>query len=428
MHSASWNVHALIVFATSMSSRQHSVRTVTLETGEQLPVLVRRDTGLPLTLPARWVMRKRRLEVSYNTISNDLYGLADLFDWGEAHFAKRDLPKGDLEQFLGDGGQLNPSDLDSLVVFVRERKYKKGSGEMVYRSVQTAAHRIASIQQFLAWAADPFGRGRRSEENAVSPEELQAYRSRLKATFKPFRKVQGHSTRPDPLTPEQDELLEDILSPIGLREGDVSFDRFPAENSFQPSTRLRNWLLYALLRHHGLRRGEALKVKVGDVDTVGDPKVRVRRRPNDRDDSRAPAPRVKGMESEVPLSRTVAHGIKAYMTDFRLSGHRRKGTTYLFTTRRGTPLSTSYTTRIFRILRKRHPILDGVTPHALRHTWAEEVASHLFEEKGDSEEVISLLREAGRWRPGSTMPQHYVQDAMQSEANRYIKERQNTFD
>ena len=182
-----------------------------------------------------------------------------------------------------------------------------------------------------------------------------------------------------------------------------------------------------LLRHHGLRRGEALKLKVEDVDTVGDPEIRIRRRPNDPDDSRAPAPRVKGMESEVPLSRTVAHGIKAYMTDFRLSGHRRKGTTYLLTTRRGTPLSTSYTTRIFRILKKRHPILDGVTPHALRHTWAEELADHLFEEEGDSEEVICLLREAGRWKPGSNMPQHYVQNAMESEANRHIRQRQRRF-
>jgi len=403
-----------------MASRLHSVRTVTLETGEQLPVLVRRDTGLPCTLPARWVMRKRRLEVSYNTIASDLYGLADLFDWGEAHFSE------EIESFLSDGKQLSPSDLDSLLVFVREREYEKG-GEMVYRSVQTAAHRIASIENFLAWAADPFGRGRRSEDDVVSPEELQAYRFRLKATFKSLRKASGKSTRPDPLTPEQDELLEDILSPMGLREGDVSFDRFPAENPFQRPTRLRNWLLYALLRHHGLRRGEALKLKVDDVDTVGDPKVRVRRRPNDPDDSRAPAPRVKGMESVVPLSRSVAHGIKAYMTDTRLSGHRARGTSYLLSTRKGTPLSTSYTTRIFRILRKRHPILDGVTPHALRHTWAEEVASRLFKENGDSEEVLSLLREAGRWRPGSTMPQHYVQDAIQSEANRYIKERQNKF-
>lgn len=404
-----------------VSRRTHSVRTVSLETGEHLPVLVRRETGIPPTLPARWVMRKRRLEVSYNTTLTNLYGLADLFDWGRSHFSE------DLEQFLSEGGQLSPSYLDSLLVFVREREYEKG-GEMVYRTVQTAAHRIASIQQFLAWAADPPGRGRRFEGDIVSPEELQAYRSRLEATFEPLRKAQGKSTRPDPLTQEQDELLEGILSPLGLREGVISFDKFPTENPFQPATKLRTWILYSLLRHHGLRRGEALKLKVQDVDTVGDPKIRIRRRPNDLDDSRTPAPRVKGMESVVPLSRDVANGIKAYMSDFRLPGHRCKGTNYFFTTRRGTPLSTSYTTRIFRILRKRHPILDGVTPHALRHTWAEEMASHLFEEKGDSEEVISLLREAGRWKPGSTMPQHYVQNAIQSETNKIIRQRQNRFD
>jgi integrase len=362
-------------------------------------------------------MRKRRTEVSYNTIANDLYGLADLFDWGDAHFSE-----GELERFLSSGGQLNPSALDSLVVFVRERKYSRGS-EMKYRSVQTAATRIASIEQFLTWVSDPFGRGGKTD-NPVSPEELQTYRSRLRATFKSLRKAQGQSTRPDPLTHEQDELLEDILSPSGLREGVISFDKFPTENPFQQATRLRTWILYSLLRHHGLRRGEALKLKVQDVDTVGDPEIRIRRRPHDPDDSRTPAPRVKGMESVVPLSRDIANGIRAYLTDHRLPGHRRKGTNYLLTTRRGTPLSTSYTTRIFRILRDRHSILEGVTPHALRHTWAEELANHLFKERdGDSEEVVSLLREAGRWKPGSDMPYHYVQNAIQSEANRGIRKR-----
>jgi integrase len=247
----------------------------------------------------------------------------------------------------------------------------------------------------------------------------------MRATFKSLRKALGRSKRPDPLTQGQDALLEGIMSPGGSDEGgSASFDKFPNENPFHDSTKLRNWLLYALLRHSGLRRGEALKLKTADVDTARDPEVRIRRRPSDPDDSRVPTPGVKGREGVVPLSRRVANGLKAYMTDFRLPGHRHRGTNYLFTTRRGTPLSTPYTSRIFRILRKRFSKLKGVTPHVLRHTWAEELATHLFcERDGDSEEVLTLLREAGRWRPGSNMPHHYVQNAIQNESNKEIRNR-----
>jgi integrase len=364
-------------------------------------------------------MRKRRLEVSQATIRGNLYGVADLFDWGFSHFSRSDL-----EEFLNDAGQLSPSALDSLCTFVRERKYEK-SGEMVYRSMQTAAHRIYSIEIFLSWAADPIGRGRRTKDDPVSPEELKAYRTRLEASFKSLRKAPGRSRRPAPLTQDQDELLREIMSPLGPAKGGApSFDRFPNKNPFQASTQLRNWLFYALLRYSGLRRGEALKLKTADIDTTGDPEARIRRRPNDPDDSRVPAPRVKGAEGVVPLSQRVANGIKAYTTNFRLPGYRRKGTTYLFTTRRGTPLSTSYASRIFRILRSRFSELAGVTPHALRHTWAEELAAYLFSEKdGDSEEVLSLLREAGRWRPGSHMPNHYIQNVVQRKTNKNIRDR-----
>lgn len=58
-----------------------AVAQITLETGENLPVLVRSADWIPTRVPVRWAVRRRRFECMENTLSRDLRGLALLYEW-----------------------------------------------------------------------------------------------------------------------------------------------------------------------------------------------------------------------------------------------------------------------------------------------------------------------------------------------------------
>jgi len=256
-------------------TKNYAVRHVTMRSGEHVPVLISLSTGLPVTLALRWVVRKRRNEVAASTIANDLYGLVDLLSWGNS-FCDREP---NFETFLARGGQLTPFEIDSLIVFVRERKFSVGGTDR-YREIGTASQRARSIQAFLAWTANPYGRGTRSDGGYVAPTDLSLYSERLKAAFRPLRTAHISSQRPEPLTTEQDAQLRRILSPLRSPEGKLLRPlRFRESNPFHSSTQLRPWLMYSFFRRLGLRRGEVLKVKVSDVHLVGRPRVEIRRRP-----------------------------------------------------------------------------------------------------------------------------------------------------
>lgn len=200
--------------------------------------------------------------------------------------------------------------------------------------------------------------------------------------------------------------------------------RFPSHNPFQKSTQLRNWLLYLFFRELGLRRGEALKVTLQDLPSADSDLIVIRRRPGDPADTRKPKPEVKGIEGAVPVSPVIRLGLRVYLSDLRNPGRRRKGSPYLFTTRLGTPLSLSDCNRLFRTIVNRHPgVLSGLSPQVLRHTWAEEIANDLIVRGQEEQNALAILREAGRWKPTSNVPLHYIQNALRTAANNYLRER-----
>lgn len=408
----------------TIPGRTHAVKRIFLVSGEEVPLLVHKETGLPVILPTRWVMRKRRREVAANTLANDLQGIDDLLEWGKAHFC--DSSHEDLLEFLGEGGQLSVVQLESLTTFVRERKFTRG-GRLLYRSIGTASQRILSIQLFLEWAVDLPARGS-GEKSNPSLEELHHYCEQLDHSFRPLRTAPSGPKRPEPLSRTEDELLREIMSPVRNPTGAFARPiRFEDINPFQKTSQIRNWLLYLLLRDCGLRRGEALKLKVDDVDlTPGNATIKILRRPDDPEDPRKPRPKVKGMEGVVPIEGETNVALRTYIQDFRHPGFRvRSGSTYLLKTRTGFPLSSSYVGRVFRIAARGHSELREVSPHGLRHTWAESLASALIQNEAYEEEMaLSLLREAGRWKSGSVTPLHYIQNVLRGEANEFLRRRQ----
>lgn len=392
------------------------MRTVRLGTGEELPLLVGRASGVPPVLPLRWVTRYRRLSASGNTLKADLRGVADLYEWGHKAFA------GGLEGFLAAGGRLSAPQLDSLMDFVRSRTYRRGKDERV-RDIATAGLRIGAIETFLRWAADPLNRG---GQVYIPESELLHYRERLRETFEPFRHSGSESVRPEPLTEVQDELLRDLIFPIRGAGGKVTLPvRFPRQNPFKPESQVRNWLIYLLLRELGLRRGEALKIALDDLPKLEHDFLLIRRRPDDPADTRADRPQVKGIEAPVPATAVIQLALRVYLTDLRHPGRRKKGSPYLLTSASGRPMSVGALEGVWRTIRRRHAsAFPSLGSHALRHTWAEEVAQDLIVGRQQPKEnALAILREAGRWKPSSTTPLHYIQNALRAEAHNLLRAR-----
>lgn len=408
-----------------MSKSSLSVRRVRFDTGEVEPALVD-ESGIPAVLPLRWVMRKRRLEAAVNTIEGDLRGVAELYEWALSAPTLADELRGrgrrpNLDEDLAAGRQLSPAELESLIDFVRG-KSKNAARPRELRSPATIGNRLGSIKMFLEWAANPFERG--STTN-VETGEIKAYKDRLAATIDPYRRGSA-SRRPDPLSSQEDEQLRTVVFPERGPGGRILMPlRFPARNPFQASSRIRNWLIYLLMRDSGLRRSEVLCLMLDDLPRPGREYIEIRRRPDNPAETRNPAPQVKGMEGVIPVGPALKIALRAYQAP-RGTGRRKMGSPFLITSRNGDPLSFPGLDAIWDTVTKHLP--DDFPPlssHVLRHTWAEEVATDLIvNRKEPQENALAMLREAGRWSPGSDTPLHYIQNALRTGVNERIRQRQ----
>lgn len=188
------------------------------------------------------------------------------------------------------------------------------------------------------------------------------------------------------------------------------------------SLRWRNFVIFLLLLHLGLRAGELLSLRVASARSEFDPQVGQVRFWLDVVDCEDPAdrrvrrPRLKTAASirQLPLSKELAELIDLYVVNFR--GDCDHG--MLFSSAEGTPLAvTSLASAIHVAASRLTPstkealIARGqksVTPHDLRHTSAV-VRLQRYRGAGVSQdEALERLRPFFGWVPGSDMPLHYA--------------------
>jgi hypothetical protein len=136
--------------ATRLPSRAFRVVAITLATGESLPTLVRSSDWMPVRVPTRWAVRRRRFECMDSTLANDLRGIAYLYEWAATTLQV------DLDEALERSEVPTGRQLDSLIAFLRQ-KPAPTVGD--FNSLATVATKSLSIRSFLLWAADPANQG-----------------------------------------------------------------------------------------------------------------------------------------------------------------------------------------------------------------------------------------------------------------------------
>ncbi len=354
----------------------YTIEWIRFTSGERLPLLVRRVTGLPIEAPTYWVTASERpLNKAAATLEKQLRHLMLLYLWADA---RGRTP----EDLIGAPGFLTLEQLNDLDRFCRQRfpdavavalKAQGAGGNVVpFRGrkpknpdrpgVRTdVGHRIAAIHAFLdhvsfahASRLEPGSEARRVYE-AARKAILGALRERARA-FRPPRGVR----QPREGLPEETRQL--LLAAI--RPGH-------ADNPWEPQVQKRNELIVRLLYELGMRRGEVLCLRVGDIKLTPDGGLlTIERRPQDPEDPRQPKPQVKTLGRElaiVPALRELFTGCLAERR--KLPGARRHP--FLFVSAAdGAPLGWWSMTKIFKALRERVADLpDDLSAHVLRHDW-----------------------------------------------------------
>ena len=383
-------------------------------TGERLPLLLDRDSGVPLFDPTVYVLTEvRARNRAANTIQQQLVGIECLLLYCRA--AVIDLP-----ERIRSGKLLAIGELDGLTRAVRrpieamaadaeQSVAPKGSQRernniarleahrQAFRAKEeanvdpaTAANRLRVIRAYLGWLAL-----RRLGGLAQSTTEFTGYdaarRLMLEALAARIPAIAGGPREREGLSHEARAWLETVIEPD-----------HPSNPWMDDHVRRRNRLIVSLLYHLGVRRGELLALRVEDID-LRRGLLTIARRPDDPKDPRRQQPTAKTRSRVIPISTGLVDMATDYILKQRLliPGARRHG--FLFVdTDQGRPLSAAAVEKLFRELRGSSPeLLKGLTAHVLRHTWNDR-----FSEVMDQRNVQPEVEEKERtylmgWRDGS---------------------------
>lgn len=185
------------------------------------------------------------------------------------------------------------------------------------------------------------------------------------------------------------------------------------KNIYSLRVRKRNELIIILLYSLGLRKGELLNIRVGDIK-FKDNIISIIRRHDDKYDSRVKQPLVKTLERDLKVSDWIINKIHNYITTDRREYIGKKQHDYLLISHKGCdlsgePMSIDGYEKTIQKIRESDQILENFSGHALRHTWNNEFSLKL--ENSDSDLKLinpELIRcYAMGWSPASQMAATY---------------------
>lgn len=405
------------------------VRNLVFASGERFPALIDGKTGVPhfeVTLYVLTQLRTRNLSASTLTAATRsvMFGFQVLEYMGV-----------DLQNRINQGKLLEPGEFDRLMdsFFWTQEKLRQAlnqspakhapnrvlSLESVRKTVpaadnsqtinaDTAATRLLYFRDFLKWKVD------RSlfalDTNHENVQSLTSAKEFMIATLN-ARMPKGSSK--NDLDARQGLSSEETV--LLLESVKLDAEQNPWKSEF---IRVRNRLIVHLLLNLGLRKGELLGIKVGDMNLATN-ELTIHRRADDLEDPRSIQPNAKTNARILYVDQELASALHIYVVKFRQAVGGAKRHPFLFVANgSGAPMSIAALDAVFFDIKNQFPSkFERLSPHILRHTWNDK-----FSEVMDKHGVVEAKEEEARsyamgWKPGSGTAKVYTRRHVRKKAN-----------
>ena len=407
---------------------RYRVRMIVMEGGERFPLLVA-DDGVPLFRPTAWMVTVRRpAGLAANTLQANCYALKFLYFWAEANGV-------DIEARMLAGDYLRPHEINSLaaaaqnhldefdqaptkaktakVTALEQVRLKTPQAHRVVRT-DTTANRLRTIAGYLGWLGQKGALRLDIQAATVRHQRLGAMMTNLTAVIPKSRGRNAVGQREAP----PKEVMDRLLAVIKPGASDNPWDDLGLQ--------VRNQLLIHLMYALGIRRGEALGLKIGDHIDFRGKRLLIARTPDDPEDPRRYQPATKTRDRWLPLKDGLIDMLQNYITVIRTKVPNARKHQFLFVSHQsGRPLSASGENKVFDQLRERVPDLPRLlTNHVLRHAWNDAFSRLIDANKVSPEREAQMRSEMMGWSPTSGTAATYNRRKIREDADRFLQEHQ----
>lgn len=412
------------------------VQQVVLSSGERLPFLCTRETGVPIFMPTVFALTElRATNLATATIAQALRAVMvlqlTLDDLGISLTKRMDegrlLDLGEIEALVQRCGrpiELLVEELAAKEAGARFRVVRPDRAKAQRTLVQpygrvhsgTAAIRLLYVHRYLKWRATD-RLLRMDAKNPLTAASSGSFDLSLKALFERISTGSNRNTarQREGLSEEHLTVLEEVVKQDSLKN--------PWKGTH---ARARNELVVRWLLDLGIRRGELLGIRIKNINFQKD-EVLIARQADDPDDPRSIQPNTKTRDRLLPLGERLSKLTRDYIQGPRraIKGAR-KHDFLIVANGSGRPLTQAATNKIFHVLRTKIPELpDDLYPHILRHTWNDEFSEVMDRGSVPEEREIQMRSRLMGWSETSGTAATYTRRHTKKKADKASIELQN---
>lgn len=329
-----------------------------LKSSERYCIITDHSTKLPVYYPNLFITSQiRNKNDSVSTMVSSASCLILLLNF----LGSRKI---DITERIYSKDFLSISELDDLRDFSQKKTIRENKGNTKnlarkkdkFVTAKTQYLRLTVIYKYIEWLA-----------LHLSGSQDDFFTDRLNHCIKAIKERRPHKKGRNGIINEKSLTSEEI---------DILFEviRVGSElNPFRKLVQRRNRLIILMLYYLGVRGGELLNIRIGDIN-FGSNQLSIVRRADDKNDPRIIQPLVKTNERVIPLNDALAKQIHDYILYDRNKVAKEKKHDYLFVNHRGgmsegVPLNYAAYAKIIHSIKDNAPSLKTLTGHMLRHTW-----------------------------------------------------------